>query len=97
MCNRSVAAALQIYLTDRAQGGLGMDDRRFDSFAKALAEGKSRRTVLKGLLGLGGAALAGSVILDGDSEAARRPSNGGRSRRRRPPRGRLARNRAPAS
>ena len=31
------------------------------NLAKALAEGKSRRTVLKGLLGLGGAALAGSV------------------------------------
>ena len=40
-----------------------MDDRRFDSFAKALAEGKSRRTVLKGLLGLGGAALAGSYAV----------------------------------
>jgi hypothetical protein len=52
-----------------------MDDRRFDSLTKALAKGKSRRTVLKGLLGLGSAAIAGSIVLDGDSEAARRPKN----------------------
>lgn len=50
-----------------------MDDRRFDSLVKALAKGKSRRSVLKGLFGLGGAAIAGSVLLDADSEAARRP------------------------
>ena len=31
-----------------------MDDRRFDSLARSLASGASRRSVLKGLLGLGG-------------------------------------------
>jgi hypothetical protein len=51
-----------------------MDDRRFDSLAKALAAGKSRRHVLKGLLGLGGAAVVGSVALETDSEAATRPT-----------------------
>ena len=51
-----------------------MDDRRFDSLVRALAEGKSRRSVLKGLLGLGGAALVGSAALDGDADAARRPT-----------------------
>ena len=51
-----------------------MDDRRFDSLVKALAEGKNRRSVLKGLLGLGGAALVGSTVLEADSEAARRPT-----------------------
>jgi hypothetical protein len=50
-----------------------MDDRRFDSLVRALAEGKSRRSVFKGLLGLGGAALAGVTLLEDDSEAARRP------------------------
>ena len=51
-----------------------MDDRRFDSLVKALAEGSSRRSVLKGLLGLGGAAVVGSTFLEDDSQAARRPS-----------------------
>ena len=51
-----------------------MDDRRFDSLAKAVASGASRRSVLKGILGLGGAALAGGVLLDGDTDAARRPT-----------------------
>lgn len=52
-----------------------MDDRRFDAIVKSLAEGKSRRTVLKGILGLGGAALAGGALLEGDTDAARRPTN----------------------
>src|SRR5215207_3499312 len=51
-----------------------MDDRKFDSLVKSLAAGSSRRSVLKGILGLGGAALAGGTLLDGESEAARRPS-----------------------
>lgn len=51
-----------------------MDDRRFDSLAKALAAGKSRRSVLKGLLGLGGAAAVGSLGMEHDAEAARRPA-----------------------
>lgn len=49
-----------------------MDDRRFDSLAKTLATGKSRRSVVKGLLGLGGAAVIGSTGLDHEAEAARR-------------------------
>ncbi len=51
-----------------------MDNRRFDSLVKSLAEGRSRRSVLKGLLGLGGAAAVGGTVLETDSEAARRPT-----------------------
>ena len=51
-----------------------MDDRRFDSLTKALARGQSRRSVLKGLLGLGGAAAISGTLLDGSAEAARRPT-----------------------
>src|SRR5690349_12347825 len=51
-----------------------MDDRRFDSLVRSLASGASRRTVLKGLLGLGGAALVGTAALDRDSDAAPRPT-----------------------
>jgi len=41
-----------------------MDDRRFDSLAKTLATGKSRRSVVKGLLGLGGAAVLAAIGLE---------------------------------
>ena len=51
-----------------------MDDRRFDSLTKALARGQSRRSLLKGLLGLGGAAAVGGTLLEGPAEAARRPT-----------------------
>jgi hypothetical protein len=51
-----------------------VDDRRFDSLAKSLAAGKSRRSVLKGLFGLGGAALIGGTLLEGETDAARRPT-----------------------
>lgn len=51
-----------------------MDDRRFDALTKALAKGSNRRSVLKGLLGLGGAALTGEVLRQGAAEAARRPT-----------------------
>ena len=51
-----------------------MDDRRFDSLAKSFASGASRRSVLKGILGLGGGALAGGIALEGDADAARRPT-----------------------
>ncbi len=51
-----------------------MDDRRFDALVKSVAAGGSRRAVLKGLLGLGGVALAGGALLDRDTEAARRPT-----------------------
>lgn len=50
-----------------------MDDRRFDSLTRALASGKNRRGVLKGFVGLGVAAIAGGVVLDSGTEAARRP------------------------
>lgn len=49
-----------------------MDDRRFDAMVRSLAAGGNRRQVLKGLLGLGGAVAAGSIVLD--AEAARRPT-----------------------
>jgi hypothetical protein len=51
-----------------------MDDRRFDSLAKSLAQGASRRTVLKGLLGLSGVAVASGGLLTGQARAARRPN-----------------------
>ncbi len=54
--------------------GQGLDDRRFDSLVKAVAAGASRRSVLKGMLGLGGAALVGSAALEPGADAARRPT-----------------------
>lgn len=50
-----------------------MDDRSFDSLVKSLAAGRNRRSVLKGLLGLGGATVIGTVASSGAS-AARRPT-----------------------
>jgi hypothetical protein len=47
-----------------------MDDRRFDSIARSLASGASRRQVLKGALGLG--AGAATLVLTNDADAARR-------------------------
>ncbi len=52
--------------------GIFIDDRRFDSLAKSLAAGKSRRSVLKGLLGLGGAAVVGGTLSGQETDAARR-------------------------
>ena len=46
-----------------------MDDRRFDALVKSVAAGGSRRAVLKGLLGLGGVALAGGAIVYGALKA----------------------------
>lgn len=51
-----------------------MDSQRFDSLVKSLAAGTSRRSVLKGVLGLGGAAIAGGTLLERGAEAARRPT-----------------------
>ena len=48
-----------------------MDDRRFDAFVRGLATGRNRRSLLKGLLGLGGLTATGAVLL-GDADAARR-------------------------
>ena len=52
-----------------------MDHRRFDSITKQLGSGSSRRSVLKGLLGVGGIAATGLVI-HGQTEAARRGFSG---------------------
>jgi hypothetical protein len=51
-----------------------VDDRRFDSLAKSLSAGKSRRSVLKGLLGLGGTAVVSGTLVERETEAARRPT-----------------------
>ncbi len=49
-----------------------MDDHRFDLLTKSLSAGGSRRAVLKGLLGLGGAAAAAGI--PANTQAARRPA-----------------------
>jgi hypothetical protein len=49
-----------------------VDDHRFDSVARSLAEGANRRTVLKAMLGLGAGALTGAVVTANDADAARR-------------------------
>jgi hypothetical protein len=47
-----------------------MEERRFDAITRLLGQGGSRRTLLKGLVGLGGATAAGAALRD--TEAARR-------------------------
>jgi hypothetical protein len=49
-----------------------MDANRFDGIARSLAESRSRRGVVKGLLG-GAAAVVGAVLGRGPAEAAPRP------------------------
>lgn len=51
-----------------------MDDRRFDSLTKAFASGTSRRTLFKGLLGLGGATIVGGALTEDQADAQRRPT-----------------------
>ena len=51
-----------------------MDDRRFDALVKAVATGTTRRSLVKGLLGLGGAAVIGSSLRESEVDAARRPT-----------------------
>jgi hypothetical protein len=51
-----------------------MEDRRFDWLVKSLAIGTNRRSVLKGILGLGGAATVGGTLLQSGTEAASRPT-----------------------
>lgn len=46
-----------------------MDDRRFDDLTRRFATGSSRRTLLKGVLGLGGAAVATFVGGNGSQAA----------------------------
>lgn len=50
-----------------------MDERRFDALARGVATGGNRRQLLKGLLGLGVAVLAGGRVSH-SAEAARRPT-----------------------
>lgn len=52
-----------------------MDDLRFDRFVRSLAEGQSRRALLKSLVGFGGAAVAGASLAD-RADAARRGFSG---------------------
>ncbi len=49
-----------------------MDDRRFDALTRALASGRNRRQLLKGLLGLGSAVATGAAVTE--VQAARRPT-----------------------
>jgi hypothetical protein len=53
-----------------------MDDRRFDQLTRLFGQGASRRTLIKGFLGIGGAAAAGSVVADqaGARDARTRPT-----------------------
>jgi hypothetical protein len=53
-----------------------MDDRRFDALVRSLAAGRSRRQVLRGMLGLGGAAVASAAALPDHAHAARRGFSG---------------------
>lgn len=48
-----------------------MDDRRFDWLTKGVAQGQSRRSLLKAFLGLGAGAALGAHVA-GDADAARR-------------------------
>jgi hypothetical protein len=52
-----------------------MDDRRFDALTKSLASGSSRRSLIKGLLGLAGLATTGAIVRN-EVDAARRGSSG---------------------
>lgn len=51
-----------------------MDGSRFDQLTRGLGRGGNRRTFLRGLLGVGGVAAAGSSLRGADTEAARRPT-----------------------
>ncbi|MEZ4505267.1 MAG: hypothetical protein R2848_05190 [Thermomicrobiales bacterium] len=51
-----------------------MDDRRFDTLAKSLGTLQSRRSALKGALGVGWAVIAGKTLQPRESSAARRPT-----------------------
>ncbi len=51
-----------------------MDSGTFDSLVKSLAAGRSRRSVLKGLLGFGSAAAVGGILAESGADAARRPT-----------------------
>lgn len=53
-----------------------MDDRRFDSVTRTFAQNRSRRTLLKGLLGIGGVTATTAVMRLHDAGAARRGYSG---------------------
>jgi hypothetical protein len=51
-----------------------VDNGKFDNLTRAIGQGASRRSVLKGLLGLGGASVVGGALVHSPrTEAARRP------------------------
>jgi hypothetical protein len=52
-----------------------MDDRQFDSLVKTFGAASSRRSFLKGLLGIGGIAATGVIVRE-QAEAARRGYGG---------------------
>jgi len=60
-------------MTLLTQEGRTMGYRRFDMFARGLATGQNRRSLLKGILGLTGLATVATVAFD-DVDAARRGS-----------------------
>ena len=60
---------------DVGPGSASMDDRRFDWLAKGVAEGRSRRSLLKTLLGVGAGVAVGVPVL-GETDAARRGFSG---------------------
>jgi hypothetical protein len=67
------AAVLQSRLPAKFGKATNMDDRRFDHLSRALASSRSRRQVLKSLLGFGAATVAGGLG-SGSANAARRPT-----------------------
>jgi hypothetical protein len=58
----------------RSQELSDMDDRRFDALVRAIGQSGSRRTLIKGALGLGGLAAFGGMARHDLAEAARRPT-----------------------
>jgi len=56
--------------------GSDMEDRRFDRITRSMATSRTRRDVLKGLLGIGAGAVAAGVVLGQRTEAARRGFTG---------------------
>ncbi len=51
-----------------------MDDRRFDAVTRVMGRGSSRRTIVRGLLGLTGLASISSILVKEPVDAARRPT-----------------------
>lgn len=51
-----------------------MDGKKFDGLARAIGSGASRRSILKRMLGIGGAVATGGAFLSETAEAARRPT-----------------------